>query len=217
MEVTQDIILQYLKLNSIGRSKSSTEQEIYMIEFLINKGLMSPLGNGNATINNEGKDFINSANYFNPVPLKKKEWMDNIIDQLKDGKTMLNGYGKLFDSALDELQQDGILEQVGKSYYKSLTTKGRQYLNSGLSYNEFLNINNRVASINTTGNVFNNSPINHSRLDANINLPSNSHNATNNQTKGNTSRLEKLYWISGIVIMIIAVYEFYLKYHLMWL
>jgi hypothetical protein len=65
------------------------------------------------------------------------------------------------------------------------------------------------------GNIIN-SDLNQSRLEANINLPTNAHNITNTPNNNKTSTLEKLYWLAGIVIAIIAVYEFYLKYHLSW-
>jgi hypothetical protein len=215
MQVTQEKILEYLKRNFLGLSKNSNAEEIYMYEFLYENDLMSKTHKDNLTINNEGQDFIRNANYFNPVPMTVNEWVENITNQLKNGEKILNGSGKLFNQARNELKQDHVIEQVGRSYLDTLTSKGRQFVESGLPYREFLKNLNNPYIINAGGHVFNNSPISDTKLNASVNSPENK-TIINNQGKGKTSILEKLYWIAGIILALIAVYEFYLKYHLTW-
>jgi ribosomal protein S19E (S16A) len=138
MEITQDKIIQYLKKGHLAISESSDEEEEFMFDFLVKKGLMTLSVNGIALLNNEGQAFIRSAYYFNPVPLSVFDWKMNIIEQLKAGKAILKGDGDLQEQAISELKQDGIVEQVGRSYEKTLTSKGRQFVASGLPYNDFL-------------------------------------------------------------------------------
>jgi len=139
MEVTQDKILKYLKKGHIAITHASDEEEKFMYDFLVKKGFMNLAVSGAALLNDQGQEFIHNTSYFNPVPLTIFDWKMNIIEQLKDGHATLNGTGELKDQAVSELKQDGIIEDGSTKYFKTLTSKGRHFVASGLSYNDFLN------------------------------------------------------------------------------
>ncbi|MEO6850475.1 MAG: hypothetical protein ABI203_02775, partial [Mucilaginibacter sp.] len=122
MNPSQESIVKYLTIGHIPKNKATTEEDLFMYEYLVNNGLMTVSTAGTAMINNEGKSFVRNAYYFNPVPLTVYDWIMNITNQLKDGKVILKGDGNLFDRAVNELKQDGIIEQVGTSYQSVLTS-----------------------------------------------------------------------------------------------
>lgn len=139
MQIGQEKTLEYLNRNFLGLSKSSTDEDRYIYEYLIQQNLMSRVPNSDTiTINNDGQDFIRNSNYWNPVPMDTFEWIKNITNQLKDGEKALDGYGSLFDRTKRQLIQDDIIEQGSFGYYSTLTSKGRDFINSGLSYKAFL-------------------------------------------------------------------------------
>lgn len=164
---TQERIVEYLNSKHLSLSKDSTDEDRAMFEFLIKHRLMSEIKkNDYASITNDGQSFLSSAYYFDPVPLNVYDWKMNIIDQLKGGQAILKGDGSLHIQAHNELKQDGIIEQVGTSYSKTLTSKGRRFIESGLSYNDFLNNPNKQISISVgqIGHNITNSPVSQSDL-----------------------------------------------------
>ena len=138
MDISQEIIVKYLKLNSLSLTKSSNDLDRHIFLYLTHKGLMIKHNEGYASITMNGKSFINNSYYFNPVPDTVFDWKVNVVNQLKEGECMLNGDGDQFQAALSELKQDGIIEKGSFGYFKTLTTKGRLFLSSGLGYNDFL-------------------------------------------------------------------------------
>jgi predicted transcriptional regulator len=138
MNITQETLVEYLKLQSLSLTKSSNDLERDLFLYLTHKGLMAKHNQGYASITMKGKSFLNNSYYFNPVPDTIFDWKMNIINQLKEGECMLKGDGDDFQAAKSELTQDGIIERGNAGYYNVLTTKGRLFLSSGIGYNDFL-------------------------------------------------------------------------------
>lgn len=183
MEISQEIILEYLKENSISLTKSSSDIDRDAFLYLTHKGLMTKHAEGYATITMNGKAFLNNSYYFNPVPDTIFDWKMNIINQLKESECQLNGHGDQFDAAISELKQDGIIEQGNFGYYKTLTTKGRLFLNSGLGYNDFLSSSGYSAKTTVYNLHGGNSRIYNQSQDYSSNVINESSNNVFNQLK----------------------------------
>jgi len=213
MQVSQEKIVEYLKHNFWALSKDSDDDEISMFEFLRENKLMTPTPNNGLSINNEGQSFIRNAYVFNPVPLNIHDWKMNIINKLKDGQVILNVDGQLYQQAYNELKQDGIIEQVGKSYFTTLTTKGRQFIFSNSSYNDWLT-NYGKPTTNTIHNGHNiNAPVSLSDLSTN-DQSLNKEISSKAVIPQNRSLTEYINWIVGIIGGLIIIYEFVIKHFL---
>lgn len=211
MQFTQEKIVEYLNKNYLALSKDSDEDEKFMFEFLRENNLMTPTPNG-LTINNEGQAFVRNAYVFNPVPLNVYDWKMSIIDFLKDGKAMLNVNGNLYRQAYEELIQDDIIEQVGKSYFSTLSSKGRRFINSNISYNDFLNNQYQHLSVNI-GKVGHDIHGDVNQTDLSINDQSSEKAIKNNIVPSKrTSFIEYASWIFGIIVALTAIYEFASKH-----
>ncbi|WP_295793306.1 hypothetical protein [Mucilaginibacter sp.] len=210
MEVTQDLIVKYLKQDFIAISKSSTEEELYMKDYLLKKDLMSISGPiGTAITNSNGKDFIHNAYFFNPVPLNVYDWKINIINQLKNGEKQLDGSGDTMNMAKSELTQDGIIEIGSTPYYRVLTSNGRRFNDSGLSLKNFLNSDNRPISIRIGHDI--SGDVHGSDLSMDMSRDKQIINNKTETTKTKKSVLEWVFVIIGFIASLIGIYWFFTK------
>jgi len=166
MEITQEKIVEYLKVGHLPiSSKSHDDVDKYMVDFFLEHKLMSEATKDVLTITNEGSAFIRNSYNFNPVPLTTFDWIINIIDQLKNGQAIIKGDGKLYKIAIDQLKRDGVIDQVGMSLRDTLTSKGREYVLSGLTYDGWiLNRSKTNVQFGHNFNVGGNINIDHSDL-----------------------------------------------------
>ena len=140
MYIEQEILIKYLKQQFFSITESSDDLEKDVFLYLTDKGLMRKRirKEGYASITIEGKAFLVNSDYFNPIPDSVYDWKMNIINQLKSDRQRVKGQGKDFQRALLELKIDGIIEQGNFSNCNKLTTKGWQFLDSELSYSDYL-------------------------------------------------------------------------------
>jgi hypothetical protein len=163
---------------------------------------------------NEASDFIsNHNNGFIPVPITHNEWINAILEKLKNGKQRLNISGDVYRNAYDELINGGFIKVADPSYYTELDYRGIQLKNMGCSYSDYFKPKEETTIHNHGHNIG-------AVYDSVVNIDSNLKNApTNIKSSINSDKSKTDNWTKwGVVIttiaLLLAAYEFWLKYHI---